>query len=551
MGIIIQLLLDNPLLLLFIVAAIGYPLGQIKIRGSSLGVATVLFVGLAIGSLHPDLKLPEIVYLLGLVIFVYTIGLSSGPGFFASFRRKGLRDNLLVAGVLILAAILTLIVANLLGLTPALTVGLYAGSFTNTPALASVLDNLKSHVAGAELEQMLAEPVVGYSIAYPMGVVGMILAIYLMQRLWQVDYAAEAQNLRELGVTNVRLQNRTMRVTRPEATHESIHHLLKKHGWDVIFGRLKRADQFLLANEQTCLTIGDLVSVIGAPEDLERVTTYVGEVSDERIELDRTKLDLRRIFVSNPKVAGHRLRDLNLPQQFGAIVTRVRRGDVEFLPHGDTVLELGDRIRILTSPERMGTISAFLGDSYRTLSEIDILTFSLGLAMGMLLGLVPIPLSGGVVIKLGLAGGPLLVAMILGTLGRSGPLVWSLPYSANLTLRQIGLILFLAGVGTRSGYAFVTTLSQGSGISLFLAGAGLTVVVALTTLWAGYRLLKIPLSLLIGMLAGLQTQPAVLGFALEQTGNDLPNIGYATVYPVATITKIIVAQLLLALLLKS
>ena len=551
MRIMIQLLLDNPLLLLFIVAAIGYPLGQIKIRGSSLGVATVLFVGLAIGSLHPDLKLPEIVYLLGLVIFVYTIGLSSGPGFFASFRRKGLRDNLLVAGVLILAAILTLIVANLLGLTPALTVGLYAGSFTNTPALASVLDNLKSHVAGAELEQMLAEPVVGYSIAYPMGVVGMILTIYLMQRFWQVDYAAEAQNLHELGVTNVRLQNRTICVTRPEATHESIHHLLKKHGWDVIFGRLKRADQLLLANGQTRLTIGDLVSVIGAPEDLERVTTYVGEVSDERIELDRTKLDLRRIFVSNPKVAGHRLRDLNLPQQFGAIVTRVRRGDVEFLPHGDTVLELGDRIRILTSPERMGTISAFLGDSYRTLSEIDILTFSLGLAMGMLLGLVPIPLSGGVVIKLGLAGGPLLVAMILSTLGRTGPLVWSLPYSANLTLRQIGLILFLAGVGTRSGYAFVTTLSQGSGISLFLAGAGLTVVTALTTLWAGYRLFKIPLSLLIGMLAGLQTQPAVLGFALEQTGNDLPNIGYATVYPVATITKIIVIQLLLTLLLKS
>jgi putative transport protein len=442
-------------------------------------------------------------------------------------------------------------VARLLHLTPALTAGLYTGSLTNTPALASVLDNLKSHAAGAGLEQVLAEPVIGYSIAYPMGVVGMILAIYLMRRLWRVDYAAEARNLGELGVTNVRLQNRTIRVTQPEAASESIHDLLKKHDWDVVFGRMKHADLLSLADGPTHLAVGDLVNVIGTPEDLERVTAYVGQVSEERIELDRTQLDFRRIFVSNPKVAGHRLRDLNLPQQFGAIVTRVRRGDVEFLPHGNTVLELGDRIRVLTSPERMNTISAFLGDSYRALSEIDILTFSLGLALGMLLGLIPLPLPGGVVIKLGLAGGPLLVAMILGTLGRTGSLVWSLPYSANLTLRQIGLILFLAGVGTRSGYAFVTTLSQGSGIFIFLAGAGLTAATALTTLWVGYRLLKIPLSLLIGMLAGLQTQPAVLGFALEQTGNDLPNIGYATVYPIATITKIILAQLLLTLLLKS
>jgi putative transport protein len=199
----------------------------------------------------------------------------------------------------------------------------------------------------------------------------------------------------------------------------------------------------------------------------------------------------------------------------------------------------------------MDTISAFLGDSYRALSEIDILTFSLGLALELLLGLIPLPLPGGMVIKLGMAGGPLLVAMILGALGRTGSLVWSLPYSANLTLRQIGLILFLAGVGTRSGYAFVTTLGQGSGIFIFLAGAGLTTATALTTLWVGYRLLKIPLSLLIGMLAGLQTQPDVLGFAQEQTGNDLPAIGYATVYPVATISKFILAQLLLTLLLKS
>ncbi|MGH7492833.1 MAG: aspartate:alanine exchanger family transporter [bacterium] len=543
----IQLLLDNPLLLLFLVSAIGYFLGRVKIRGSSLGVAAVLFVGIAFGALHPELKLPEIVYLLGLVLFVYTIGLSSGPGFFASFRRKGLRDNLLVVGVLMLVVVFAIIAHRMLHLKPGQTAGLFAGSLTNTPALASVLDYIKSYASTTELEHLLTEPVIAYSLTYPMGVVGMILAIYFMQRLWKTNYAREAESLHELGATNVKLKNRTIRVTRPETTHDSIHDLIERHKWDVVFGRMKRNNRLSLATDETHLQAGDLVSVVGAREELELVTAQLGEPSEEKIDLDRSHLDYRRIFVSNSKVAGQRLRDLNLPQQFGAVITRVRRGDIEFLPHGDTVLELGDRIRVLTQRDRMETVSAFFGDSYRAVSEIDALTFGLGLALGLLAGLIPIPLPGGVVIKLGLASGPLIVAMILGTLRRTGPLVWHLPYSANMTLRQVGLILFLAGVGTRAGYAFISTLTDGSGLAIFAAGAIITCAAALLMLWIGHRLLKMPMSLLTGMLAGLQTQPAVLGFALEQTRNDLPNIGYATVYPVATISKIIFAQVLLTL----
>lgn len=548
----IELLRDNPLLLLFLVAAIGYPLGQIKIGGGRLGVAAVLFVGLAIGSLHPDLKLPEIIYLLGLIVFVYTIGLNSGAGFFASFRRKGLRDSLLVVGMLAFAMALTLLAYYWLHLKPTLAAGMYAGSLTNTPALAGVLDYIKGYAPQGALDPMLAEPIVGYSLTYPMGVVSMIVVIALVQRRWKVNYAAEALSLRELGATSgtiPRLTNRTIRVTRPEATQAAITELIVENGWDIVFGRLKRDGHLSLADGQTRLAVNDLITVVGPPDDLDRVTKYLGEPSDERIDLDRSELDYRRVFVSNPKVAGHRLRDLNLPQQFGAIVTRVRRGDIELLPHGDTVLELGDRVRVLTHPKSMKAVSAFLGDSYRALSEIDILSFSLGLSLGLLLGIVPIPLPGGITLKLGFAGGPLIVALILGALGRTGPLVWNLPYSANLTLRQIGLVLFLAGVGTRAGYTFVTTLTQGNGIVLFLAGVVITSSTALATLWIGHRLLKIPMSLLIGMLAGLQTQPAVLGFASEQTSNELPNIGYATVYPIATISKIIFAQLLLALLL--
>lgn len=544
----LKILLDNPLLLLFLVAAVGYPLGRIKIRGSSLGVASVLFTGLAIGSIHPDLKLPEIVYVLGVALFVYTVGLSNGPAFLTSLRRKGLRDNLLILGTLVLGACLVFAVQRFLHLKPALAAGMFTGSLTCTPALAAVLDTIKHTVSHDALGLFLADPVVGYSITYPMGVIGMVLAITLLQRIWKTDYAAEARNLRSYGVATEPLHNLTIMVTRPEATTATIEKLRLENGWDVIFGRISRGNTISLADPRTGFALGDLVTAVGTLEELERVTRFLGEKSATRLDLDRREFDYRRIFVSNPGIAGRRLRDLRLKERYGAVITRVRRGDDDVLPHGDTVLELGDRVRVVTHRERMEEVSALFGDSYRAVSEVDILTFSLGLAMGLFIGAIPIPLPGGSVLRLGFAGGPLIVALILGIIGRTGPMVWNLPYSANMTLRQIGLILFLAGVGTRAGYGFVSTFTKGDGLLIFAAGIIITCTVAIMMLWVGHRVLKIPMSLLIGMLAGLQTQSAVLGFALEQTRNDLPTVGYASVYPVATISKILLAQLLLMLM---
>ncbi|HEX6289551.1 MAG TPA: aspartate:alanine exchanger family transporter [Herpetosiphonaceae bacterium] len=537
----IDILLQNPLLLLFLVAAIGYPLGHITIGGSSLGVAAVLFVGLGFGALHPDLKLPELVYQLGLVVFVYTIGISSGRQFFTSLRSKGLRDNLIVAGLLLVGTGLTLLLGRLLDFSPGLTAGVYTGSLTNTAALAAVLEAAREGAPANLREQILAEPVVGFSITYPMGVIGMILVISVLRTLWRIDLRGEA------AAKERQIINQTIVITCPEAVGRTIQELLAQHPANVTFGRLSSGGKLMLASGQTQLKAGDRLSVIGPADDVAAVTGLLGSVSDEHLEADRSEFDFRRVFVSSPEIAGRRLRDLNLPQRFDAFVTRVRRGDSEFVARGETVLELGDRVRVVARPDMMQRVSNFFGDSYRALSEIDILTFNLGLALGLLVGMIPIPLPGGVEIKLGFAGGPLIVALTLGALERTGPLVWNLPYSANLTLRQLGLILFLAGIGTRSGYAFVTTLRQGGGLTIFGAGVAITVVMALVLLWIGYRLLRIPFGLLIGMVAGFQTQPAVLGFALEQTGDDQPNVGYAAVYPVALITKIICAQLLLTL----
>ncbi|HMQ31958.1 MAG TPA: aspartate:alanine exchanger family transporter [Chloroflexaceae bacterium] len=544
----IDLLIQNPLLLLFVVSAIGYLLGRIRIGGVSLGVAAVLFVGLAFGALNPELRLPEIIYLLGLVLFVYTIGLSSGPGFFASLQRKGLRDNLLVLGVIALAALLTVAAYFVIGVSAPVAAGMFAGSLTNTPALAGVIEQLKQGGGAALSDAVLAEPVVGYSVTYPMGVLGMILAIYLAQRLWKVDYALEARSRPDLGAGTENLVNRTVRVTRPAMDGRNVGELIRTSGWDVVFGRVQRDGHPSIATSDAYLKLNDLVSVIGQVDEVDRVIATMGELAPEPLELDRHTLDFRRVFVSNPAVAGKRLRELDLPRSQGAIITRVRRGDADLLPHGDTVLELGDRVRVVTRRENLEAVSKYFGDSYRHLSEIDVVSLGLGLALGLLLGMVPIPLPGIGSFTLGFAGGPLIVALFLGWLERSGPIVWSLPYSANLTLRQLGLTLFLAGVGTRSGYSFVSTLAQGGGLSIFLAGALITCAAALALLVVGHRLLKIPLGLCVGILAGLQTQPAVLAFAAEQTKNDLPNIGYATVYPVATIAKIVAAQVILVLL---
>ena len=544
----IDLLLQNSLLLLFVVAALGYVIGRIKIRGFSLGVSAVLFVGLFFGALHPDLKLPEILYLLGLVLFVYTIGLSSARGFFAAFKRKGLRDNALVLSMLIFAAVLSAVAHLVLLLSVTVTAGLYAGSMTNTPALAAVLEQIKGFAPPAQLDQLLAEPVIGYSVTYPVGVIGLLIAIGVLQRVWRVDYRAEEQRQRDMAGVNRHLFNRTIRVTKSEACGHPIHELIRTQQWDVVFGRVKQGEELTLVHGWTKFSPGDLVTIVGAQEDLDRIAAFLGEESAEHLELDRSELDYRRIIVSNPKVAGHQLHDLNLPQQYGAVVTRVRRGDVEFLPHGDTMLELGDRIRVLTSRNNLDAVSSFFGDSYRAVSEIDILSFGVGLALGLIVGLIPIPLPGGATLRLGFAGGPLIVALILGYVERTGPIVWTLPYNANLTLRQFGLVLFLAGVGTRSGWAFVTTFSQAGGLSIFIAGAIVTCATAFITLIVGYKLLKIPMSVMTGILSGQQTQPAALGFALEQARNELPNIGYATVYPLATIAKIVLAQLLLSLL---
>ncbi len=533
----VHTLADNPILLLFLVITAGFVLGRIRIAGFSFGIAAVLFAGLAAGAIDPRLMLPEPIWVLGLALFVYTVGLESGPGFFSALRRRGVGANLLVLGCLAAAAATAIgIGVGFLALGGAVATGVFAGGMTNTPALAAAVEAMKGIVPPASFDQMSSEPVAGYSLAYPLGVVIPLLAVYWLMR--RASASARPQ-----------LVSETALVERSDLP--SLGQIREAHGGDVQFGRLRHGQMTVAAADQAVLAPGDLVTLVGEPESVATVVAEIGTRSDDAINLDRHEVDYRRIVVSRKAIAGMRIEELGLQRRFDGTITRVRRGDTDLLADPHMVLELGDRVRVVAPRRRLADISAFFGDSYRALGEVDVLTFAMGLAAGITLGLIPFPFPGPGGFELGSAGGPLVVALVLGALGRTGPFVWQIPHGANLTLRQLGIVLFLAGIGTRAGQTFGATIADSRAVTILVAGALVTTVSVLVALVVGRRVLRLEPNALAGVIAGIQTQPAVLAFATERTSAEREvNLGYASVYPLAVIAKIVVAQVMLRVLLR-
>ena len=535
---------ESPLLLLFLVIAVGYAVGNISVRGVRLGVAAVLFVGLGFGALDPALLIPDIIIFLGLSIYVYTIGLSSGPGFFRAFRKRGTQYSVFTALLLVLAAGLTGGIALYFGLANATAAGVLAGSVTNTPSLAGLLD-LIANTAATDRDALSNAAVVGYSLAYPMGVLGVMLAIVLSERWYGIDYGAEARGLENEYPTAGDIVRISVELTEPGLASTTLRQLFQRFHRRIAFGRMERAGEQLLPNMDTVLQLGDRLVLVGGRDRIERAGRELGHILDNQLSYDRGTYEVRRLFVSNPAIAGQKIASLNLNEKYTTIITRVQRGDSDLVATGETVLELGDRVLLVAQRDDMEQLAELFGNSYEALSQINLLSFGLGMGLGLLLGTITFSLPGDFDFQLGYAGGPLLVALALGALRRTGPLVWTLPYSANLTLRQIGLILLLAGVGVRSGHTFLQTLLHGGGGWLLLAGAAIVTLTSLLGIFVGYKLFRIPFSLLTGMVAN---QPAVLDFAAERSGNKLPIIGFSLILPVSIIVKIVLVQVLYLLL---
>lgn len=524
MGPVVDVLTDQPLLVLFLVLTLGTLLGAVRVGGISAGPAGALFAGLAVSAALPDLAdtVPELLGTLGLTLFAYTIGLAGGPSFFSGLRR-GAPLMLLAAGAVAVIAVLAGVGGRLLGLDPGDVAGTFAGAMTNTPALAAATDAVGNQ-----------GPVVGYSLAYPFGVLGVIAAIGLGLRLARRSPTAEDRAPSDPP------SYETVEVTRTDRPR--LADVTSFDGATLVFSRLRRNDNERTPDTEEQLEPGDLVTVIGPAGPLASFVDWAGRAAERDLVLDRAQLDFRRVVVSNARYAGASVAELDL-QRFGAVAGFVRRGDVDVVARPDLVVELGDRIRVVGPRDRLPDVQRELGDSERAAVVADPIGFSLGLLLGLLAGLVPIPVPG-TPLQLGTAAAPLLVGLVLGRLGRTGPIAWQLPYATNQSLRQLGALLFLAVVGLGAGPDFAAALTSTRGLQLLLLGGAMTTLLA-ASLVVAVRLLGGGGPRVAGVLAGAQGQPAILTFATDRTGgDDRVALAYALLFPPTFVVKILAAQLL-------
>lgn len=530
-----RVLAEQPLLALFVVLAAGSVLGGARLVGTAIGPAGALFAGLIVSALFPAVSsaVPQTLGALGLALFVYMVGLSGGPAFFSGLRR-GLPAIAVTIGAYVALAVVARALGSALGLGAADIAGAYAGAATNTSGLAAAVD-----IVGD------STPAVSYSLAYPSGVVVMIATVSLALRLAARRPTAEdAAAPEEPTYTTV------------VVARDDLPPLDVLARWDprrgpdgdtpsLVFTRVRRDGVDRIPEPDERLQPGDLVTVIGEPTPLRSFVAWIGRHSDEDLVLDRRQLDFRRVVLSNPRYVGATVAELGL-ERFDAVAGFVRRGDVDVMARDGLTLELGDRIRVVAPHERMPEVVRELGDSERAVVVADPVGFSLGLLVGLLVGLVTIPVPGGS-LSLGAAAGPLLVGLVLGRLGRSGRLVWQLPYAVNQSLRQLGALLFLAVIGLGAGPDLATALGSSRGLVLLGFGALLTVLAAVALL-AGARVLGAGGARAAGTIAGGQGQPAVLATALERTdGDDRVALTYALLFPPAFLVKIIAAQVLASL----
>ncbi|NLT30501.1 MAG: transporter [Propionibacterium sp.] len=509
-----------------VVVALGAAAGMIRFGPLRFGAAGALFVGLAIGALDPALgEHLGLVQTLGLALFVYTVGLAAGQTFFADLRSQS-PVMLLGVGVAAAVAAVAVLLARVFGLGDGMITGLFAGSLTSTPALSAATSATGSSDAG-----------VGYSLGYPVGVVLAIIAVALVVgRNWPGGRDSAAPDSEGLTACSVRVTTDVPVRSVPGWGDESIK-----------MSYLIRAGHTRVISPGEDLQPDDRVLVVGAPAAVQRAVDFLGERLTGQLTDDRTDVDFRRFVVSDPSVAGRTVAQLNLPGRFGGVITRVRRGDTDLLARDDLVLQLGDRVLAVVPHDEMDAITDYLGDSERKVSEVDALTLGLGLALGLLLGAITVPLPGGIAFSLGAAAGPLIVGMILGAVHRTGPLIWQIPLSANLTLRQLGLLLFLATVGLASGQSFAQQAFTAAGLRAGLVAA-ILVTTAAVLLLVGGRLLGLSAQRSAGSFAGFIGQPAILAFAIDKVDDDRIESGYASLFALGIIIKILAVYLMAAVL---
>lgn len=556
-GKIMQWLLDlftkpsvaEQIVALSITAALGLMLGKIKIKGISLGGAGALFVGILLG--HCGLRMdPNVLHFIqefGLILFVYTIGMQVGPGFVDSIRRHGLILNILSSSIVFLGVVVTLCIyffTDLHNNVPVL-IGMLCGAVTNTPSLGAA----NSALTAAGVDSSLTG--IGYAVAYPFGVMGIILVMILIRIFFKQNPAQSADEYaKEIAATRSEIVSTSLLVENKNLFNIPLKEIPGLISSGVVITRLLRGESVFTPNGKTIIQDGDKVHVVGLPDAVHSMEKVIGSKLAHPITQMDSKLATKSILVTNKKMLGKTIGSLNFPERYGVTVSRVVRGDFKFTGRLDLRLKFADKLLVVGPNDGIDAVAKELGDSLKALEHPEILPAFLGIFIGVIVGSIPIAIPGmPMPLKLGLAGGPLIVAILLSRKRKIGPLNFFMAASANLMLRELGITLFLACVGLNAGIRFFDVLLHGDGFYFMGLAALITFIPLIIVGIVGQLVFKVNYLSLCGMIAGSMTDPPALAFANGLSNSEATNVAYASVYPLTMLLRIVSAQILAILLL--
>ena len=542
--------IGHSILLLSFVIAAGIQLGKIKVFGVSLGITLVLFVGIILGHFGFTINHNVIHFFkeFGLILFVYSVGMQVGPGFFSSFKQGGITLNMLACGIVFLGVLTAVILHYATGIPMPTMVGILSGAVTNTPGLGAAQQAF-SDMHGVS-DNTIA---LGYAVAYPLGVIGIILSIILIKYIFRVSFDKENEQLNSEDSSHTNeAKPISLIVKNPAIFNKTVAELsnLLEHR-DFVISRVWRDSnkQIEIASANTVLQENDKVFVITTETDAETIKTFIGEEIDmERKQWIRMESQFinRRILITKPELNGKRLGQLKLRKLYGINITRINRAGVDLVAKPGLTLQVGDRVNVVGTETAVSNVEKVLGNSMKRLNEPNLISIFVGIALGIVLGSIPISFPGiPQPVKLGLAGGPLVVAILISRFGYHYKLITYTTQSANLMLREIGITLFLACVGISAGDGFVDTIVNNGGFAWIGYGFIITFVPLMIIGCIGRYFCKVNYFTLMGLIAGSTTDPPALAYSNATAGNDAPSVGYATVYPLTMFLRVLTAQLLI------
>ena len=523
-------ILSSEYFILFLIISLGILAGKFTVKGVSLDTSAVLFVALFFG--HFGYQVPAILQTIGLIFFIYSIGIQAGPGFFESFQKRGLQLVGIAAIVVVSGALITILMSYLFDIDLKLGVGLLTGALTSTPGLAAAIESSKSPLAS-----------IGYGIAYPFGVIGVIMFLKFSPKIFRRNIKqAEEDFNREVAEDYPEIFSKNYIVENINIIEKTVGQLEIRSMTGANISRIVHEGVAVVPTAESILYKGDLIKAVGTLQSLRKIELLVGHETDQAIPTSG-EFDVQWVLVTNRKVINKSLGQLNLFNNYNATVTRIRRSGIDITPTSNSHIRFGDKLMIASSKGNMPHVIKIFGNNVKMLNEADFLPIAAGIVIGVLLGIVDIPVPGGTVFNLGLTGGVLISGLVLSRIGKTGPIIWNVSGPANQMVRKIGLLFFLSAVGTQAGTTLVETLTH-NGLTLLTVGITITLLPMLIATIVGVYVFKINFLSVLGTLTGGMTSTPGLSAVDSMTDSNAPSIAYATVYPFAMVILIICAQIL-------